>query len=222
MKIKFLHPPKTGGTAIKSTLVNNYTSQSGSYLKSKIDGLYFCHHHEIHQNDEYKYIFMVRDPIKRFISHFNYFKYGTKYDTAKYYAGPRLHNNLVTQNLNDFIINPNKHKFKKFMTLHKNLKNFVKNINENTDNVIMVGTVESLNDDFIKMQKKLNVKNIEPISKTYVNKKPDNLKTDVINEKAKLKLREILDDEYEAILKLVNLGYLPKKYLKQINYYLKK
>lgn len=218
IKIKFLHTPKTGGTAIKSTLVKNYTKHVGVFLKSKIEGLYFCHHSEIHKNDEFQYIFIVRNPIDRFVSHYNYFKYGTKYDTAKYFAGPRLHANLVSQDINDFIMKQDKTKFSKFMSLHKNLKNVVKNVNEHTKNIIMVGTVETLDSDFIKIQKKLKVDNVVPISKTYTNKKPDKIKTDKLTKESKIKLREILSDEYDAIFKLVNLGYLPKSYLKKIDY----
>lgn len=59
---------------------------------------------------------------------------------------------------------------------------------------------------------------ILPISKTYINKKPDSIKTDKLTEESKTKLREILSGEYDAIYKLVNLGYLPKSYLKKIDY----
>ena len=220
MKYKILHLPKTGGTALKSSLIPGYKIHDKKYMKSIIPEVYFCDHNEFYKNDKYIYVFFVRDPLRRFVSHFNFFKYASKYDTSEYFTEPKdFSHNFIGININDFILENNKESlFNIFMGRHHSLNKMIKNINEKTNNVLMVGTLESLNDDFVKMQKKLNVTNIKPITKTYTNKKPDNLKVDVINQKAKLKLREILNDEYESILKLVNLGYLPKEYLKNINY----
>lgn len=49
MKYKFLHLPKTAGTAIKSTLIKNYKKHTDVFLKSNIEGLYFCNHTQIHK-----------------------------------------------------------------------------------------------------------------------------------------------------------------------------
>ncbi len=41
MKYKVLHIPKTGGTALKSSLIPNYRSQNSKYLESLIKGVFF-------------------------------------------------------------------------------------------------------------------------------------------------------------------------------------
>jgi len=215
--IKILHLPKTGGTVLKSTLVKNYKKHNSRYLQSTIDNVYFCNHNEIHKNDHCKYIFIVRDPIERFISHYNYFKHGTKYDTSKYYAGPRLHKHLVSTDINNFVLNSDENKMKKFLSLHKNLGELTKNVTEETKNIIMVGTLESLEDDFDTMQTLLNVKVKKKLSTEYTNKRPKNIVIDELSDKSKEKLKKILKDEYLAIEKLVRLGYLSEDYLDKIN-----
>ena len=44
--MKILHVPRTGGTAIKGTLVKGYRKHPKNikYLRTKIKGLYICNH----------------------------------------------------------------------------------------------------------------------------------------------------------------------------------
>jgi len=218
IKTKILHLPKTGGTVLKSTLVKNYTIHNRTHMPSIIDGVYFCNHTEIHKNDNHSYIFIVRDPIDRFYSHFNYFKHGIKYDTAAHFVGPKKHKNLVSKNINDFVLNPEKQKFESFMFQHKNLSDMTQNIDEDTNNIIMVGAMETLSDDFDRMKDIFKLDSNLSLSKTYTNRRPKNITTEKLTDESKVKLREIFDDEYQSILKLVNLGYLPEDYLNKINF----
>jgi hypothetical protein len=214
MEYKVLHLPKTGGTTLKSTLINDYRRHNNVYLKSNIEGLYFCNHEERYKEDISKYIIFLRDPIRRFESHFYFYKYNDIYDTSEYFNAGGRH--LVDEyNINSFIENSESKKFKKFLSHHKSLDWMINS--NNYKNIFFVGTQENLELDFYNLLNKINYKKIE-INKSYTNKRPINLEKEEIKKSNILKLRNLFDKDYSKIKSLVDSNLLDKNYLKIINF----
>ena len=228
MKYKILHTPKTGGTALKSVLVDGYISHGDMARKlnvrdlpCNIPNLYFCDHHGQLNNDA-MYIGVLRDPIERFISHVIYQqKHGDGYDTDNTY-NPAKPLWAQYNNLEDIVFNIEQINLaegnvdKSFKYGYKSIQN----IDTNRDNLFYIMRMEHLNDDFIEFQNKLGVSNPKPLKGKYNNIRPkkfDNLTK--ISDKAKLHLRYYYNDDYEIINYLCNEGFVSKSYLEEINYY---
>ena len=227
MKYKILHTPKTGGTALKSVLVDGYISHGDMARKlnvrdlpCNIPNLYFCDHHGQLNNDA-MYIGVLRDPIERFISHVIYQRmHGSGYDTDDTYNPSKpfwakwdletIVENIHRINLQDGNVD------KSFKYGYGNISN----IDKNKDNIFHIMRTEHLNDDFIELQKKLGVTPIQELNGKYNNIRPkkfDNLTQ--ISDKAKLSLRYYYNDDYEIINHLCKLGFVDSSYLEEINYY---
>lgn len=219
MKYKFLHIPKTGGTIIKSTLIPNYKKHPAQkpFLSTKIPDFFISDHEQIYHKDNSKYIFFVRDPINRFISHYNFLKFNNQYDTHKYFTGPSMFKNIIGNDINKFILKSDSDLFKKFVNFHTRISHTLKNIDDETNNILMVGTTENLENDFKKMCELISYKNFIELNYKYSNRKPKNINTNITKE-SKEKLRYILNTEYKQIEKLVNLNFLESDYLDKINF----
>ncbi|MGI8960486.1 MAG: DUF4118 domain-containing protein [Bryobacteraceae bacterium] len=91
--VLFMHIPKTGGTAFREAIVGNYSASQVAYLYPDPPGFLFCefgslpleqrarfrlvlghYHFGVHRFLPQKstYISIVRDPVRRVISHFRY------------------------------------------------------------------------------------------------------------------------------------------------------
>jgi len=218
MKYKVLHLPKTGGTTLKSTLIKGYKIHEQKYIPSSIiNGLYFCDHDERFNTNSSKYIFFVRDPIKRFESHFNFIKFGQHYDTSKYFRGTKKNKPLVKDiHINEFVENDNSKNFKEFKRIHKSLRIL---INGNTDyeNLFFVGTQENLSNDFKNLINKLNHPPID-LNKSYNNKQPNTVKKEKLNKNNIIKIRSLFNEDYNIIKNLVEKKFINDNYLREIKF----
>lgn len=217
--IKILHLPKTGGTVLKASLAKDYKVYLGEQIQSVIPDVYLTGHDEVYKRNKFKYVFFVRDPIDRFISHFYYFKHGTQYDTSAHFTGPRnWKQRLVNVSLDKFIEKSSSDMFLEFISKkHRSLHELVEHVDSSSTNIVMVGTMENLQADFYTLQKLLDQRDIIELNTTYTNKRPNHIKVEISSE-SKSKLRLLLDKEYQALHKLVTLGYLSQDYLDSTNY----
>jgi hypothetical protein len=218
--MKILHVPRTGGTAIKASLIPGYRRHPKDirFLQTKINGVYICNHKQKLDNKD-KYIIFVRDPIDRFVSHFIFLRNHAKgYDTENY-MNPSADKVIFSyENINDFakdIFRLNLKKFVKFLDILINPYN----IRKCKENIFFVGRTEHLENDFIVMQSELKIEKYIYINKKYTNKRPDAyINMTKLDKKSLQNLREYLNRDYEIIRRLVSFNFLNDDYLKEIKY----
>jgi hypothetical protein len=217
--MKILHVPRTGGTAIKASLVKGYRKHPKDikYLSTRIPKLYICNHKQVLDSRD-QYIIFVRDPIERFISHFVFLKkHAAGYDTEKY-MNPSTDKVIGKyDNINDFAKDIFKFKLRKFIRFSDILisPEYVK---RHEKNIKFVGRTEYLNQDFLQMQKVLKTFTKIEISKKYTNKRPDRYDELTKLDKISFKnLRKYLSKDYMIIKTLSELGFLDRQYLKEIH-----
>lgn len=220
--MKILHIPKTGGTTLKSSLIDGYKRHSSGekYLKTKIPELYFCDHSQ-KLDDKDNYIIFIRDPIERFISHFVFLKrYAIGYDTENYFKNLNLDDNILNNynTINDLAKDLNNIDFDNFKLI-TTISNYLIDIEKHKNNILFAGRTEYLKFDFILMQEKIGQKNYIPLNKNYTNIRPKKYDHLTKLDKKSLKImREYLNKDYEIIKSLVNTGFLNKNYLNEINF----
>ena len=216
---KMLHVPKTGGTVIKNSIVDNYTVVTGKEpLATKIPGLYYCDHDAQISNDA-QYIVFLRDPIDRFVSHYVFLlNRKSGYDTDKYFIATTPQKLQHHRDINHFVMDPH---FENFVPIamkrncHYALRG-EEGVRYFRKNLFFVGRMEHLEEDFYTMQDKLGTTRI-PLKKDYSNIMPIYLKKQtVLRNETRQKLREYLNDEYKLIRLLVEMGLVTKHYLKEI------
>lgn len=218
--MKILHIPRTGGTAIKATLVKGYKRHPKNvrYLPTRIKNLYICNHKQKLDGKD-QYIVFVRDPIDRLISHFIFLKHKAQgYDTERYMNPSRDKVILKYDSVNDFAMDIFNLKLKKFIKISDILVS-PKHIRKYQHNLIFVGRTEYLKKDFNFIQIAINPGIQIQLTNKYTNSRPE--KYDYmteINQEAKDNLRRYLDKDYEIIKCICDLGFLTKSYLKEINY----
>lgn len=203
MEIKILHVPRTGGTTLKSSLIDGYRVHRGIYLKTKIDGVYFCDHKAQISND-CQYVLFIRDPIDRLVSHLIYYRNRRSgYDTDNYFKATEPEFLKQFTDIDDFA---------KRGELYGELKlgfNYalrgIKGLKKYKDNLFFIGRTEYLEEDFKRLQTKLGTN--YPISKTYNNRMPERLRKPLKPE-TKARLRKLLDPEYKIIKQLQIMGFI--------------
>lgn len=222
MSYKILHVPKTGGTVIKNSLIDNYKIHKNrvQFLPTKINNLYIGNHNSTLDSKD-NFIFFLRDPIKRFISLLIFQqKHGQGYDTDNYF-NPTKPFFIKENDINTVISNIYKHNFKQG-GIDKNFNivlGGINNVKKCEKNIFFVGRMEHLEEDFHKMQDKLGIEKHFQLDNSYNNKRPkkfDNLTK--ITEENKETLRDFLDKDYEIIKYLCEKGFVDKSYLDEINY----
>ena len=93
---KFIHPTKTGGTTIKHTLKLHYSREiSGGSDRN----------HEIYCKDHDNPIIIIRDPVDRFCSIYNYWKAGSG-DETMWNIGTREGTQFATDIEDEIGVNP--------------------------------------------------------------------------------------------------------------------
>lgn len=220
--MKILHIPKTGGTAIKSTLIPGYRShpKKKKFLPTVIPDLFVCDHSKkLDTNDQY--IFFVRDPIDRFISHFVFLKLKAQgYGTEDYFKNLDAEDKILKKydNVNDFASDVHKHKLKLIKKMSDTLIS-PEHVFKCRKNIFFVGRTEFLDPDFIRMQHFFNPKYCYVLDNKYANRRPEALREMTHLDKGPtLNLREYLNKDYEIIKTLIDLNFLKKNYLNAIRY----
>lgn len=215
--MKILHIPKTGGTAIKSSLIDGYRRHTPEtpFLNTKIDGLYISDHDQKLNNDD-NYIFFVRDPIQRFISQFVFLKnQAIGYGVENYFENLHYDNEILNKydNVNDFAMDIFDLDLKMFKTFSDILIS-PENIERCKNNICFVGRTEFLENDFYEMLRRVKTKDNIVFNKSYSNIMPaeySDMKT--ISVESQLNLRKFLNNDYEIIKKLNALGFIDNHYL---------
>ena len=220
--MKILHIPKTGGTAIKASLIDGYKRHPRNikYLPTKIKDLYICDHRQKLDNKD-NYIFFVRDPIQRFISHFIFLKRkAEEYDTYGYFKNLDLEDKVLNkyENINELAGDIGHLKFN-LMIKMSDILGGPENIRACRKNILFVGMAEYLSVDFLYMQRQLCLGTSYKINKEYSNRRPS--KYDDMTElyqSSRWKLRQYLNLDYEIIRELTELGFIKDYYLYKIKY----
>lgn len=194
MKTVLIHIGKCGGTSIINLFATNYI---------KIDKVE--HVNTVEYDDNCKYIILIRNPISRFISAFNW-RYKLVCESNNNYQLNRFQNekstlekyktvNTLAENINEYSNNNEYiHHIKEDINFH--IGDFLKKCKK--ENIIAVLTTETLDDD-CKRFFNLN------IVKSFKQNKSYDVKISNIGYE---NLKEYLHKDYECIEKLYKLNLI--------------
>ena len=192
-KYNFIHPTKTGGTAVEKFFNDNY-----------FDHINGGQGHAIKCGNNNKPIIIIRDPFSRFISMFMYWKYGaTKGLFVRNEEFINKHKNISIIEFMNFIKN-NNGELKTLFTWDIHFGKLIDWIN-NTDykNIIVIKYEKDLNNSLQKLINKLNIPNKNIVLQKDNESKKNNNDLNIINANKQL-INNFLNIQYKEDVELYN------------------
>ena len=201
----FIHIDKCGGTSLWHSI------QNSQIIKSKFSHTYKVHVEKPLILKKAKYLIVIRNPIKRAISAFNWRFYLSEKDEAQRqrFDGEweilnkyKMLNNLAEElYVNDVLNMEVSKEFQKIHHIKQNIAFYLSELLSNitSDQIFCVISTETIYEDIINHLKVTDVK------KFYENGKFTNDTKKYLSENAYNNLKRYLHDDYRCIEKLLNL-----------------
>lgn len=210
--IIFIHIGKCGGTTIKNSIKKILSLKSPPFP--------FVHLKQIKYNEDDLYIICIRNPIRRFVSAYNWRKHllnlrpdknlAEKLFLDSYkninelceqlYINGEL-NNRLDKNINmEYDHTVKKHPSHLGTSIYWYLKDILKNCSKH--NILGIITTENIEEEFYDLFNCNLVKQMKKRNKKYSN---------YLSKKAQDNLRKYLEKDYECIQKLYDMGCISKK-----------
>ena len=219
MNVNILHIGKTGGSAIRDSL-KQFDQQMTTHGVLNFIG----HHGKL--NTDAKYVFFLRNPVKRFVSSFlSGLRQGKpRYDSPWSHAEAYFFNKFKTPNqLAEALFEDNEASLAILHLRHVNRPfssylGDIQHINKCQDNILYVGVMETLEHDFNQICNLLNVKSDLIKDEVISHKTPkeyDNIK--FLSEKGKQNIKRLYDYDYKIFELLRNIGKIDDKKFKIIS-----
>lgn len=201
----FIHIDKCGGTSLWHSI------QNSQIIKSKFSHIFKLHAEKPLILKKAKYLIVIRNPIKRAISAFNWRFYLSQKDEAQRqrFEGEweilnkyKVLNNLAEELYVNDVLNAEVSKeFQKIHHIKQNIAFYLSELllNITSDQIFCVLSTETISEDIVNHLK------ITDVKKFYENKKFTNDTNRHLSENAYKNLKRFFHDDYRCIEKLLNL-----------------